>query len=322
VRTRPERVNGVELRMPTGRRVVIPYQSSTFVVPPDLFGSVTWDDTSDPEGAGRFRLRYASGLSLYFESSGRLAVMRTATGQRVQVCGKIPGMLAMITQPSQRTETRTYRPDGALAKQVFHDPNQGGGDDVVHEFFYDAAGHRTKMQDRQGAGAPNVSSWSYDTMGRVLTQSTPNLVDATTATVTVGWSLAGNIVSLTYPDGAKLLYSHDTQNRMNTTKLCAGTNCSAPITIGDYAWTNLGQISNVTKLDGGASSNKRDWTYYTNGAPQPKNYKQVLVESVNGVTTNNINFSTNLTYNADGRLKDEQTTDNVAAVTKPKRVFT
>ena len=122
--------------------------------------------------------------------------------------------VASTTDPLGHTTTYSYDPDGNLLTEVDSSgQTTTNGYDADNEltsihysdttpsvgYSYDSLGQRTQMVDGTG-----TTAYSYDSLGR-LTQVT----DGAGSTVGYGYDLAGNLTSLTYPNGKAVAQAYN-----------------------------------------------------------------------------------------------------------------
>jgi len=213
--------------------------------------------------------------------------------------GMLPGELATITQPSGRTVTATYRPDGRLAGQTFRDSPVLEAPVVENVVYaYDGWGRRTRMAN-DAIGSLKETLSTYDNAGRLVTQQTPNLNDNTTSTAQWTYDLVGNQREVQNPNGSRFRYDHDDAGRMTETSVYIDSVCCVPMS--SISYDELGRMT-AEDLYGGEGSQYRHWTYLPNGAPQPVEYVNLI-----GDEPNDVSILTSMAYRSDGRLESETT---------------
>jgi RHS repeat-associated protein len=109
------------------------------------------------------------------------------------------GNLVTVTDPSGQAQHMAYDPDGRLTTWT-------GTDGTVVTFTYDAIGRRTSMTDATG-----TTRYSYDGAGNLVTVTEPD-----GATTNLGYDAAGQRTSLTYPDGLEVTYGFDGNGRLTS----------------------------------------------------------------------------------------------------------
>lgn len=213
--------------------------------------------------------------------------------------GQIPGLLHTITTPTGRTVEATYRPDGRLDTQTFHDPNSGADPDVTHTYRYNAAGTTTSYADTTSS-TTHTTTLTYNGFGELTQQVTPNLGDNTTATIAWAYDNAGNIAQLYYPTGAHYVYEHNATGLITRTKAYTGPNpnqCCVALADQTYtAWGALAQQNNI----GASSSQYRRYSYHSSGATQIWKYSETITDTPSNVTSQAV-----FGYNEDGRIACE-----------------
>lgn len=161
------------------------------------------------------------------------------------------GQLTQAVNPESGTTSYTYDADGNLLSKTSPAPNQTGSATVTLSYCYDALnrmegkaytaqscplsspvatysydqttangltvtngiGRRTSMTDAAGSEA-----WSYDPMGRVLTDKrTTNSVTNSTVYTYLPY-VNGSVANIVYPSGLSLTYTYDGAGRFATAK--------------------------------------------------------------------------------------------------------
>jgi RHS repeat-associated protein len=111
------------------------------------------------------------------------------------------GRQSVILDPSGRTVTNTYNPDGTLATRTH---TQTGAGNLMYSYSYDTAGRLSSVTDGTGS-----YTYNYTTGGLLASVANP-------AGRTVGYSYdnAGRRTKMTYPDGNTFLYGYDPAGRV------------------------------------------------------------------------------------------------------------
>lgn len=121
------------------------------------------------------------------------------------LCSGDPSLVCRKTDARGITITFTYDAENRLSGKTYSDTTPSV------TFFYDQSsyngltitngkGRRTGMSDGSGQTA-----WSYDTVGRVLSEE--RTISGVTKTTTYAYNLDGSVVSKTYPSGRKVTYT-------------------------------------------------------------------------------------------------------------------
>ena len=148
----------------------------------------------------------------------------------------------------------------------------------AHEWFqYDAADNLTYHTSALGAylGDPDyTTSYTYDTLGRKLTET--ELVDSngqqSAATTRWSYDALGDVVSLTDPMGNVTTYAYNKLNRLYQVTKPEPLGSTAP-NVTTYAYTATGQVAAITGPLGGVTAYTYDavgnTTSVTGPAPDP-----------------------------------------------------
>ena len=113
----------------------------------------------------------------------------------------LAGNATSLKNPAGQTTTYTYDAANELTGITYSDGKTPGV-----SYTYDADGQRIKMTDGTGS-----TTYAYDSLNR-LTQSTSGAGN----TVTYGYDLKGQILSLTYPGSLKVARTYDASGRLKT----------------------------------------------------------------------------------------------------------
>ena len=132
--------------------------------------------------------------SYTYDPLDRVATTTDPDGHTTSTSYDRAGNLLTRVDPSGRTTTYTYDADDRMTKTDYSDVTTP---DVTQS--YDADGNRITLSDGTGAG-----SFTYDTLGNLASQT-----DGAGATSGYGRDPAGNITSITYPNGRIVHRTYD-----------------------------------------------------------------------------------------------------------------
>jgi RHS repeat-associated protein len=173
------------------------------------------------------RNRLERNYTFTFDPTNRPLTSATPRGAITTRTWNTQGLPGSVKEPSGQTETFTYDARGRLAKRV-------DGDAREHAFTYDANGNATKITD----GAKEITRDIDDR------DWLKGYRDSDTGQgAGYGYDNAGNVTSIDYPDGKKVNYTYDQQNRLTTVTDWAGrvTTCS---------YDKAGQLVKVQRPNG------------------------------------------------------------------------
>jgi len=212
---------------------------------------------------------------------------RTGTGAKTTTSTYDPdfGRLATVTDPTNRVRTHAYYNDGTLKQTTY---TLGTAAPVVNKFWVNGRGWQTKSTTTL-SGTTKTWSSTYDRAGQKLTE-TSNL-----GTTTHSYGLAGEQLSLGYPDGTTTsIYLHDPAGRLTEVSVTSG---STTIPYSSYTYDDDGrQTSELIHAAAGAT---RAWDY--NDAGQLTGFTEVLPNTTSTWET----YTASLTYRPDGRVATE-----------------
>ena len=149
------------------------------------------------------------------------------------------GNLKTTTDPNGSTITRTYDALHRLVSLVVS-PGAGVVGTTRQTFAYDGLSRLVASSDDNGTETLQVCGWTYDSLGRVLTESQNGAV------VRSSWSGDGRRLTVSYPGGRLIRSSYDAVDRVSA--LLEGT------TIASNDWVGPGQrllrrhLANGTEL--------------------------------------------------------------------------
>ncbi len=118
-------------------------------------------------------------------------------------CGYLQ-TVAKVTLPSGKVTDNHYDLSGKLLSQVVA---PGTADEATTTWSYDARGRVQTTTDARG----KVTSFTYDLLDRMLTETDPLL-----HTTTNSYDAVGNLLTVTRPDTTVFTYTYDTMNRRLT----------------------------------------------------------------------------------------------------------
>ncbi|HXY73078.1 MAG TPA: RHS repeat-associated core domain-containing protein [Actinomycetota bacterium] len=177
------------------------------------------------------------------------------------------GNLTSVTDPLHRTTGYGYNRGGELTSISYSD---GVTPDVT--FTYDPTGLRATMTDGTG-----TTTYEHDSLGR-LTRT----VDGSGNAVAYGYDLAGNVTSITYPDGGRVTQAYDAAERLHSVEdWQSNATTFGYDPDGDleeelypngitaaYTWDQAGRLSSIADSSGGSGLFRFDDTRYANGLLQ------------------------------------------------------
>jgi len=122
---------------------------------------------------------------------------------------------------------------------------------IVTEYEYDDSGNRVKMIEAKGTTSERITEYTYDEFGNQLTIK--NLADADTpeALTTMEYDTAGNMKTLTDPEGGTTLYTYDNMGNMLTKK-------DAQDALWQYEYDDMGSLISTTDSLGNVTYNAYD----------------------------------------------------------------
>lgn len=111
-------------------------------------------------------------------------------------------------------------------------------------YAYDLSGLRTKMVDASG-----TTTYAYDDLGRVTSESVPNLGGSTVGgewiraagSLSYTYNAASQVATLTYPNNTVATYAYVADGLMSSVSISG-------VTYGSYIYDNAGRMTNVTNL--------------------------------------------------------------------------
>jgi RHS repeat-associated protein len=198
--------------------------------------------------------------------------------------------LTSSTNPESRTITYTYDPNGNMAQRVTPAVGQTGTAKTTHIYTYDVENRllqeshayasdgldkyaydgsasltscgqnppsitATNLVHRrsQMCGSNSGSSWSYDSMGRPLLESTTNRGSAQIKlSIQYLYNKDGSLSQLTYPSGDVVTYTVGNAGRVTQVADSANTFVAAPTGLPMYA--PHGAVANMTSAGVGSSA--------------------------------------------------------------------
>ena len=296
----------------------------------DLFYKTTEGTYKAPSGVtdtlakveGTFQLTTLQNSVYRFDSSGRIASITDDHGLKTTYAYNAEGRLATITDPSAQTLTFTYNASNHITSV-----KDSTGREV--KFAYSAAGDLESVTDALGG----VTKYSYDAQHRLTSLTDPrgNVILKNTydsqGRITEQrdgledlWRLeykAGETI-VTEPQGGKLKYGFDAQNRVtsetdqlgHTTAIAydSAGNVSKVIKPGGAEWAlghdAAGNLTSVEDPEGGKRSYEYDaknrLTHYTDPRGGSWSYEWSAANDLTKVTDPE-GGETTLTYNASGQ---------------------
>ena len=215
-----------EITGPSGQVLKYSYSSSgDLVASTDARGDVTtyaYDSSHDllsvtgPTSS-------APVTQMHYGSSGRLVSITNAEGQTTQVTNNV----------GQRTQT-VVDPNGSLTTV----------------YSYDSLGDLV-LEDQVADGQDLVTSWTYDTLGQVLSRTNPD-----GDTIHAAYNPAGQVTSVTNADGQTTSYAYNSLDEVTSVIGPRG------VPLASLAYDSAGNLTSVTE---GAQATST-WSYaYTAG---------------------------------------------------------
>jgi len=132
-----------------------------------------------------------------YTANGQLASITDPLGRTIQRGYDAAGQLVTITDPAGHVLHLAYDAMNRLIRKT-----ADGAAGVT--FSYDAAGRRASMTDATG-----TTRYAYDLAGQLISVTGPD-----GGVTSAGYDAAGQRVSLTYPSGLQLGYSYDLNGRL------------------------------------------------------------------------------------------------------------
>jgi RHS repeat-associated protein len=122
--------------------------------------------------------------------------------------GDYDALKVSVTRPDDKQVVYYYNPSGTLASV---DAPDVGDDEMVTAFDYDNLGRLVKLMDAAG----HETLWSYDSAGRVMTETIVGDGGATNVTA-YGYNPDGQIAEITDPKGQTVEYAYDADDRLSS----------------------------------------------------------------------------------------------------------
>ena len=242
------------------------------VVNSDDSVTITDDDgsqvTAEPNGSGGYSLppwadstlSYASSTYTFvqhqthtytFNSSGQLTSIADPNGDTTTL-SYTSGKLTSVTDPASRTLTFAYGSNGLVSSVT---------DPMSREttYSYDSSGDLTSVTDPVG----RVTSFTYDTGGEhlLLTMTFPNGQSGGPDAgdkVTNTYDSSGRVLTQTDPKGQETTYAYSGDNFSASGGTTTITDPDGNVEVQDY--TN-GELTSLTKGYGGSSPSTTTYTY-------------------------------------------------------------
>jgi RHS repeat-associated protein len=216
-------------------------------------------------GSGSTGTSIASALATAFNGNSSSPVTASASNNVLTLTAKAAGSTSNYSLSASSTYDTTHFPSPSFTPAAFGFSLNGGcsADSVT---MTNGIGRRTGMCDPAGAEA-----WTYDPMGRVLTDSrnTNGIIKSASYT----YNLDGSVATLTYPSGRVITYTPGGAGR----SLSAVDQANSVNYATAAHYTPAGALAALTNSTGIASSliyNSRlqpCWIYATTGTPLPWN---------------------------------------------------
>jgi YD repeat-containing protein len=213
-----------------------------------------------------------------YDRSDRIDLTTDGLGRDTDSSYDDHGRLETTADESGRTQTRTYFPSGLL-DTVNHDD---GTTDFDVEYTYDAQGRRLTMVDPTG-----TTTNTYDSAGKLIGQTLP-----TSDELGWVWDLNGQTRSRITTNGGELRYTHDANQNLLISEL---EYYIYYLPLATYTYDAAGRETHEALYNGGA----RDWN---------RDNPAGVVETFDSIV-GTADFTTVLTWKADGRLQKEVTAD-------------
>jgi RHS repeat-associated protein len=148
--------------------------------------------TSQTDGAGHV-------TSYVYDALNRLQSTTDPLGRKTSHGYDAAGNATTLTDPSGETTTYSYDAANQMTSIAYSD-----GKTPSATYTYDADGERIQMTDGSG-----TTTYTYDSLGRLTAT-----IDGAGSTVDYNYDLAGNITTLTYPNGKAVTQTYDAAGRM------------------------------------------------------------------------------------------------------------
>jgi len=249
--------------------------------------------TTDFDPAGQARAVHrpdGTTVGTDYDTEGHLVSQLDGAGQATTYHWDPQGRLEWTKDPLLRQTSFSYDPAGNrtsstdpangvttwaydAADQVSSIAYSNGRTPGVSAIGYDANGRRTTMADGTG-----TSTWAWDSLGRLVAQTTGAGVNGAGATVGYGYDLEGNVTSIDYPDspthrvvrayddagrlasvtdwlGHTTTFAHDADDEVATTDLPAST--AVRDTSG---YDNAHNLTSITSARSGATASSFTYT--------------------------------------------------------------
>lgn len=205
-----------------------------------------------------------------YDAVNRLIGINTASGGSTSI-SYANGLLASATNARNQTSTFSYYDDGRI--ETVTDPAG------AITYTYDANGNVLTIVE-----GVKTLTYQYDALNRVTsyTDGDDNLIQ-------YAYDAAGNLTTLTYPDGKAVTYTYDAANRLNTVTDWASRETS-------YSYDKNGRLMTTSRPDGSVETR----TYDIAG-------QLIHLNDTQADTTTSIN-TYEYTYDAVGNVTAETTT--------------
>ncbi|MCU0317668.1 MAG: DUF6531 domain-containing protein, partial [Fimbriimonadaceae bacterium] len=201
--------SSAQVRMPDG--LVAPYQQAgSFFIKPAGWNHTlvrhsggtwtkTWhnQDVWEFNAAGRLvqvKDRYGNTTTINRNSSGNVTSVQAADGRQITLDYNSDGRVWRITDPASRVWTFNYDAGARLTGVAFPQLN---GSIPTRQFTYNSSDFLTSEQDLR----TYLWHWTYDSQGRLLTQTNPRGHAVT-------YSYSGSATTLTLPGGQQTIHNY------------------------------------------------------------------------------------------------------------------
>lgn len=250
--------------------------------------------------------------------------------------------LITVADPNNHLTTYNYDNLNRVISVVGPVPGGGAGSSVT-QYNYDQAGTVGQIIESPGLGIQNITTYTYDNLDRVLTDSeTVQLTGSTTAAAihSLAYDTLGRLQSKVDADSRLVTYTYDSLDRLTGEKWYSGPTTGSTLqrTI-TYAY----DLRDNLKDDNEGTANVRSTFTYdlldrvtdeTQVIPQASGsvtftYRTTFsyfaddqVQSRRALINGTLNHTTSYSYDGIGRLADEKETLNPSGTGNKEAVFT